>query len=290
MSDREDGNDVHQDGIDPELAEMSRQERKAAQASPSAFVTDSALSIEKLRVAAQVRKTHLARNSREDRNTDIILERLILLEAFVDNLLGDIVDAHPAQPWFSRVKGVGRENIGKVLGPIDIRKAQTISALWKFCGMHVVDGHSPKAIRGGGKLEYNKQLRSMCWRLGVSLMKGGGKFYELYAREKAHLQERYAREGKKIVKATELPTKLEKGRRIRFEPPDMISEGHVHQQALRKMIKIFLGCLWLYWRKVESLPIRDPYPIEKMGHTTIISPDEMVDRPLKKIRRKKVAA
>lgn len=249
------------------------------------FLVNTTLAIEKLRIAAEVRQTHLKNNKREDPETDALFERINNLEEYVDERIGKLLSLHPAYPWFSRVKGIGKENIAKIVGLVDINKAQTISALWKYAGFHVQDGHAPHPIPGQ-KLEYNKQLRSMCWRVAGSLMKAGGhggKFYQYYLQQKERLTKRYELEGKKIVPADELPK--EKGKS--FEPPDMISEIHVHNQALRKMIKLFLSCLWIAWREAEGLPIREPYVHEYKGHTKIVRPEDMVDRPLKMPRRKK---
>jgi hypothetical protein len=30
---------------------------------------------------------------------------------------------------------------------------------------------------------------------------------------------------------------------------------------------MFFNHLWETWRRLEGLPIKDPYPIEKLGHT-----------------------
>jgi hypothetical protein len=239
------------------------------------FLVRSVLAIEKARVATQVRKTHLALAKKSDPETDELLVKIEELEEYVDGRLAKLIESHPAFPWFSQVKGIGRENIAKVLGPIDIQKAATISALWKFCGFSVENGHAPKRVKGGGKLSYNSQLRSLCWRMGSSLLKARGSFYEYYLNEKEKYLARYADQGMKIIPAAKLP-KDKNGKRNESE--GVISEGHVHNQALRKMIKLFLACLWLTWREAEGLPTRSPYPIEKLGHTGLIDPWEMADR------------
>jgi len=263
--------------------EATKQEERAKEQKPFEFLINAVLEIEKLRVAAQVRQTHLGLQGRQDTETDELLSRIKDLEEYADGRVAEIIKGHSAYPWFSRVKGIGRENIGKVLGLVDINKANTISALWQFAGYGVKDGRAPKRVKGGGKLTYNSQLRSMCWRLGGSLLKGSGKFYEFYVVEKTKYVERYLREGVKIVPTNKLPKKDGKY----YEPEGVISEGHVHNQALRKMIKIFLACLWLVWREAEGLPTRAPYSAEYQGHTHIISPWEMVDREEKKSRRAK---
>lgn len=249
------------------------------------FLVDALLSVEKQRVAVNVRHSHLKLNDRTDSDTDAVLEQLQGVEDFITRRVAAYVKAHPAQPWFSRVKGIGEENIAKIIGLVDITRANSVSSLWKFAGFDVQNGHSPKR-QAGQKLSYNSQLRSMCWRVASSLLKANGKFYDYYLKEKAAYVARYEREGKKIVKATELPKKEGK----HYEPADMISEGHVHNQALRKMAKLFLSCLWHVWRENEGLPTRVPYAVEYQGHTHIIDPWEMVDREAKKSRKVKASS
>ncbi len=265
--------------------EEQQEEKVVKEQKPFEFLINAVLAIEKLRVAAQVRQTHLKLRGRQDVETDELLVRIKDLEDYADGRVAKMIQSHPAYPWFSRVKGVGRENIGKVVGLVDIHKANTISALWQFAGYGVSDGKAPKKVKNGGKLKYNSKLRSMCWRLGTSLMKGSGKFYEFYCAEKAKYMQRYAQQGVKVVPANKLPQKDGKF----YEPEGIISEGHVHNQALRKMIKLFLACLWLVWREAEGLPTRAPYSAEYQGHTHIISPWEMTDREEKKSRQRKVA-
>lgn len=239
------------------------------------FLVNSVLAIEKLRIAAQVRQTHLGLRNQQDSETDELLRRLKEVEDYADGRLAELIKDHPAYHWFSRVKGIGKENIAKVVGMIDIEKAPTISALWKFSGFHVENGKAPKRQKDGGKLSYNSRLRSLVWRLAVSLMRAQGKFYDYYLREKEKYITRCKNQGIKIVPAGQLP-KDKNGKR--YEPEGIISEGHVHNYALRKMSKLFLACLWLVWREAMGLPVREPYPIEHLGHTTIISPWDMVDK------------
>ena len=241
-----------------------------------ATMVDAALAIEKLRVAAEVGITHLALQGREDPERNELHRRLKDLEDFVDGRVAYLIQGHPAYCWFSRVKGVGKENIGKVVGLIDIEKADTISALWKFSGFAPTkEGKAMRRVKGGGKLEYNSQLRSMCWRLVSSLLRAKGKFYKYYLKEKDKYYQRCENEGIKIVPATSLPKDTD-GKR--YESDTMISEGHVHNMALRKTTKLFLASLWLVWRKEEGLPVTNPYAIDILKHNSLIDPWEMVDR------------
>lgn len=254
-------------------------EENAVKGSDFDFTARLLQEVQKLRVAAQVRETHLAKREVVDITTGSVKKKLLLIEEELNEQIREFVRDHPAYDWFSKIKGVGDLNIGKILGYIDIEKAPSVSSLWKYAGYHVEDGKGPKRHKGQ-KNEFNADLRMMCWRLATSLTKGKGKFYELYLSEKGRLVEKYTLRGVKVVKATDLPKRDGK----MYEPEDMISEGHVHNQALRKMTKIFLSCLWQVWREAEGLPTRVPYSAEYLGHTHIIDAWSMIDE--KKTARK----
>ena len=287
-------------------------------------MVDVSLTVEKTRVAAQVRQSHLALQGRTDIETEALIAKVQELEDYVDGRVAVLVKDHPAYPWFSRVKGVGGENIGKVVGPlrvkpergfrkdpdgeglveVDLPFAASISAVWKFCGYAPENGVS--AHREEGKtLSYNSQLRSMCWRLEGSLIKAGGCFYDYYKQQKERYLATYAAQGIKVIpspltkwfcsncgtaaklksglnKCCDKPTPTVKKRE---EPAGVKWLGHVDNMAKRKMIKLFLSCLWLTWRAAEGLPVTTPYAIGVLGHDTFIDPWKMVDREMPKLKR-----
>ncbi len=242
-------------------------------AKPLNSLVDAALAVERLRVSTQIRQSHLKLQSRQDPETDALLVELVKLEEFIDGRVATLVKGHPAYPWFHRVKGIGNENIAKVIGLVDIERATTISGLWKFAGFAVEDGHAPKKTKGE-KLSYNSRLRSMSWRLGGSLLKGKGCFYDYYLAQKERYTQRFQNQGYAIVPAAQLPKVDGK----KQETDKFISEGHIHNMALRKTIKLFLSCLWLTWREAEGLPVTMPYAIDQLKHEHFLDPWKMVDR------------
>jgi len=68
--------------------------------------------------------------------------------------------------------------------------------------------------------------------------------------------------------------------------PEPWTDNHVHMAALRKMEKIFLSHVYLTWRRHENLPVRDPYPMEYLGHTTMYEPEEFMSEEKPKRKRK----
>ena len=103
---------------------------------------------------------------------------------------------------------------------------------------------------------------------------GTSQFARFYLQEKAKDIERHISRGCRVVPASELPKDAASKK---YEPDDMISEGHIHNRALRKMIKLFQACLVLVWREAEGLPPTKPYAQEKLGHNSMIDPWNMVD-------------
>ena len=173
-----------------------------------AYMVDAQLAIEKQRVATKVGLSHLAKQGRQDTEREELYRRQVDLEDYIDGRVAILIQCHPAYHWFSQVGGVGLENIGKVVAPVRVKPADylrcpechhrydkvtglttcskcnvkleeppfadTISALYKFAGFAPDEqGKAMRRVKGGGKLAYNSQLRSMCWRVGSSILRAG---------------------------------------------------------------------------------------------------------------------
>jgi len=150
--------------------------------------------------------------------------------------------------YLSKINGIGPILAAGLIGYIeDIERFETVSKLWAYAGLHVVEGKAPRRRRGQ-KINWNPKLRVLCWKIGESFvkMRGGGGYRDLYEKHRAEYE---AREDLK---------KEAKGRR--------------YAMAKRKTVKIFLSHLWEVWRRLESLPIRRTYVEEKLGHKDIIEP------------------
>ena len=299
--------------------------------SPLVVYADAAILIEKARVSAQVRLTHLSKSNTICPHTRELLEKAGELEKWIDKSLADFISQHPAYSWFSRVKGTGGETIGKVLGLIEkfghfydvgdpliplyvkrcpemvdiplngevvtkqmiwveaIERFVTPSKLRKYAGL------TPDSKQvSNKKLGFNKKLRTMLRRLGMSFHKQKNKYYYFYLDYKSYLVKRSEREGIKIIPtpkgrycySCEEEIKVKDARLcpqcgerlgLKEEPDDVKFEGHIHDMAMRRMLQLFLNHLWVEWRSALKLPLRDPYPIAYLGHTKIVTPEEMCD-------------
>lgn len=172
--------------------------------------------------------------------------------------------------WVTSIKGLGQGGMAAcLLAQIDdIGLFDNISKLWRFAGLAVIDGHAERNVPGE-KSHKNNTLRAVCFLIGDQFIKQQTSPYvDVYYEYKARLREQHP---EKIVR-------LDKnGKPARNSDGKIIydySDGHLHNMAMRKMVKIFLQHVWLKWREYEGLPITKPYAHDILGHSDLIPPPE----------------
>lgn len=172
-------------------------------------------------------------------------DRFVNMEKEIDGLIDDAVDGVEIVDRMVQVKGIGKSLAAQVISMVDISKADTVSALWKYAGMAVVDGERDRPI-AGQKLGYNKRLKTICHKVGTQFLMCGSP----YRREYDSAREYYE-----------------------ANRPEW-NKRHCDLAARRKMIKLWLSHLWEVWRKIEGLPTPNFYSHEKLGHNGYKSPQE----------------
>jgi hypothetical protein len=174
-------------------------------------------------------------------------------------------------PWLKKQRGVGPTLAGVMLSEIDIRRAETPSALWKFAGLDVQDGQAPKRTKGQ-KNTYNSFLRTkLVGVMGDCLIKSRSEWREFYDNQKHRRQHQLvdvcagcAGKGKALkgdAKGKKCPNCNGTG----GPAPWGQSDGHRHRDAIRKMVKMFLLELWKQWRAAENLPVHPSYAEAVLG-------------------------
>lgn len=156
------------------------------------------------------------------------------------------LDAHPAWLWLRQVTGVAPAAAGKLLGRLDVARADSPSAFWAYCGLATV------ARPDGGRMAQpsrdSDDTRNICHALGASLLRANGAYARQYRSERERLEE------------------------TRGDWPAQ----RKHLTALRKMEKLFLAHLWLVWREAVGLPVTTPHENDPRAHT---GPWDMVHLP-----------
>lgn len=221
--------------------------------------------VEKARVSVQVHLTHLEKAGRDDPLSRGILPDLVRIEDHIENSIRAAMDSHPVwTQWASKQRRASPLLVGAVLSRCDITVLDTVSQMWAHLGF----APGQKRVKGE-KMTFDAIGRTWCWRLGDYLLKTSPRFLAVYHARKEHAQARVLAAGGAIV-----PQK--RGQEI--AAPNM-GALHLHNQALRYMIKVWLACAWLVWRAALGLPVPPPYPMAVMGHDVAhtYKPDDFTD-------------
>ena len=220
-------------------ARPGRQDRKRTELSILAAMYDD---IERLRVSHQVRLSHLKLDKNKFADNPIfttVLKELAQPQHTLDKVMAPYVKTHATWTQFNvHVKGVGLHLLALVLGHIrDITPFTNVSKLWWLCGLAVVDGKAQRPVKGE-PLNYNAKLKSiLLGRVGSQFLKNADPFARsLYDEYRAEYEKR--------------------------EPKG------AHTRALRKVVKLWVACLWSVWRESEGLPVTPHYAQSVLGHTS----------------------
>lgn len=182
---------------------------------------------------------------------------LILLKERRDNVLAmeeatakeiaKEVHKHPLwNAFLADVKGCGEGMAAVIISEYDIEIATTVSKLWAFAGL--APGRDRKVK--GEKCRYNQFLRSrLCGVLGPGFLRADAPYREHYDNMKHRLESQDWGERSKNPTDKTRP-----------------KAGHQHKAAIRYMVKMFLKDLYVAWRTLEGLEVREPYQEQYLKH------------------------
>ena len=210
--------------------------------------------------------------------------------------------SHPLRINFlSKIMGIGpilSSGLIAWLSPID--RFATISKLWAYCGLSAVhyececDGHSktnkkkikhkflisskptecpvrigkdrvkcgakvtckfvrrPMRRRRGWLIFYNPRLKTLMWKIASS--------FEKQKSEKSFYRRIYEEQKNYYTNREDLLAPI----------TDKVPGAKLHVQlmTLQFVSKRFLSDLWLFWRRMEGLPVTKPYSHDILGHSS----------------------
>lgn len=195
----------------------------------------------------------------------------IEIEKRLAKAIAEMVKAEPLWTAFlDGVKGCGPLMSAAIMAEFDIHQATTVSKMWQFAGLNPGTVKGKKRVQGKGKeftvevtdtmirgdrrspgfvSPYNGWLRTKLVGVLASCMIKSRSSYatDYYYPMKARLEQE-----ENVVAGGEKAWKDE-------------SKGHRDNAAKRYMIKMFLKDLYVAWRTIEGLPVREPYQVEYLG-------------------------
>ena len=209
------------------------------------FLVSQRQQMQKMRIGVSNRLSAATRGAmemtpREERRLTSMFEAFERLENVLTDDIEDAAKDNDIVQAACYVKGVGPVLAARVIAEIDIERAPTVSALWRYAGYGVREDGTRDRLVKGEKAVYNKDLKTVLYIVAGSMLKSRSPYRQVYDDEKVWYT---------------------------THRPDW-TKGHIHNAAQRKMIKIFLSHLWDYWREYEGLTRRLPYVAEYMEHKT----------------------
>lgn len=168
-------------------------------------------------------------------------DRLKSIEKSIKDDIEDIVtETELWKKFLKDVRGIGPTLAAGLYAYIDIEKAKHVSSIWKYAGL------APDSKRKKGeKLDYNPELKDICWKIGESFLKSKSKYKLVYDERKEYEKE---------------------------NSPDL-TDGHQHNRAKRYAVKEFLKDLYKVWREIEDLEVTPPYAVAELDHADKDKPE-----------------
>jgi len=187
----------------------------------------------RIAMAGQVRE--LKKLGEDTNPLEDYYERFHAIEKDIAKYISGSIRKHSMAGWLKKVKGIGPILSAALLSTIDIGRAEHASSVWKYAGL----APGQKRTRGT-KIDYNPFLKTICWKIGESFVKTKGEYRKIYDTSKEFYQRKF-------------PEEKTEGKR------KLYTKGHIHAMAKRRTVKLFLAHFWAEWRKVEGLPVSEPF-------------------------------
>ena len=198
-----------------------------------------------------------------------------MLEESIKLALDLYSDHHPVGGRMRTVIGVGPVIAAGLLAHIDITRAKTAGAIWRYAGL------DPTSIwKKGEKRPFNASLKTLCWKLGESFVKVSGNEKSMYGklyRERKEVEVAKNEAGDFADQAEAKLAKFNIGKTTdayKAYSTGKLPPAHVHARAKRYAVKMFLAHLHEIWYEIElgeKAPV--PYVMAHAGHTHKIEPD-----------------
>ena len=241
------------------------------------FLVDSyyTMQADRIRTANQVR-------SMEEEPHEVLkwaFDQFSLLENEIKKALDIYSNSNYIGRWMRSIIGIGPVIAAGFLAHLDITKAETAGAFWRFAGLDPT-----MKWEKGKKRPFNAQLKTLCWKLGESFVKFQnnendvyGKLYsmrkksEIAKNEMGAFKEEAEEKLKKfkIGKSTDAYKCYIQGKL----PP-----AHLHARARRFAVKMFLSHLHEIWFKHHfKVDPPAPFVFSLAEHTHYISPPILIE-------------
>tara|TARA_R100001244_G_scaffold35137_1_gene32285 strand:+ start:283 stop:1155 length:873 start_codon:yes stop_codon:yes gene_type:complete len=200
-----------------------------------------------------------------------------VLEESVKRTLGAYSANHPVGKRMRTVVGVGPVISAGLLAHIDITRAPTAGAIWRYAGLDPTS-----EWKKGEKRPHNASLKTLCWKLGESFVKVCNHKDAVYGKLYQERKEVELAKNEAGMFADQAAAKLEKFKigkttdAYKAYSIGKLPPAHIHARAKRVAVKMFLSHLHQVWYEVEfgkKAPVPYVFEFADKEHVHKIEPN-----------------
>jgi hypothetical protein len=184
---------------------------------------------------------------------------------------------HPVGKRMRTVTGVGPVISAGLLAHIDITRAPTAGAIWRYAGLDPTS-----EWKKGQKRPHNASLKTLCWKLGESFVKVCNNKDAVYGKLYQERKEAEIVQNEAGAFADQAAAKLEKfniGKTTdayKAYSVGKLPPAHIHARAKRVAVKMFLSHLHEVWYEIEfgkKAPVPYVFEFADKEHVHKIEPN-----------------
>ena len=197
-----------------------------------------------------------------------------VLETQVKGALDVYSNGHPIGKRMRTIIGIGPVISAGFLAHIDITKANTAGAIWRFAGQDPTSTWSK-----GEKRPHNASLKTLCWKLGESFVKFKNHEHCFYGRiyDQRKTEETTRNQAGEFAEQAELSLERKRYKKTtdayKCYIEGKLPPAHIHARAKRYAVKMFLSHLHEVWYEHHhKKPAPAPYVMVHAGHTHKVEP------------------
>lgn len=277
------------------LPPISSDLRDAARLTPDSeirYLVDAYYAMQKIRIASGNADFALSGSKEPHQILGFISEQQERIEKQIQVILDEWSGNNINGIWMRNIVGIGPVISSGLLAHLNIEKAATAGAFWRFAGLDPTLKWEKGQIR-----PWNAKVKLLCWKLGESFVKVSGNenaFYghlykarkelETFRNERGdHVQlafheltTRTFRAAPKMKKTTPEEQAKEIQATVSWYQRGMLPPGRIHLRATRYAATIFLSHLHevMFFNKY-GIAARRPYVYEYKNHAHVMEPPHL---------------
>ncbi len=194
-------------------------------------------------------------------------------EEIIKKSLDDFTIDHPVGAWMRTIHGIGPVTAAGLLAHIDITRAPTVGAIWKFAG---IEGSA--IWEKGEKRPWNASLKTLCaFKIGESFVKTSGNEKSYYGKIYKQRKLLETENNKNLVYAEQAAMQLASKNYFKetatkkYLESGMLSPANIHARARRYAVKLFLSHLHeVMYKTILGKNPPAPFAIAILGHAHML--------------------